>query len=58
MRKTLEESGRKDVVIESVDDIVQIVEYGVMSTPALIVDGKLKCFGRIPKADELRDFLK
>ena len=37
-----------------VTDINEIMQFGVMMTPALSVDGEVKVSGRIPKPDELR----
>jgi small redox-active disulfide protein 2 len=37
-----------------VEDINEILKFGVMMTPALAVDGEVKASGRIPKPDELR----
>ena len=42
-----------DTTVEHVRDFVKIAEYGVMSTPALVVDGKVVCYGRVPDKDEL-----
>ena len=41
-----------------VDDIDGIVEYGVMITPALVVDGKVKIAGRLPSESELLKLFK
>ncbi|HCU07397.1 MAG TPA: thioredoxin family protein, partial [Clostridiales bacterium] len=35
-----------------------IAAYGVMSTPALVVDGKVVSFGKVLKTDEVVDLLK
>ena len=43
--------------IEKIEDIQQIISWGVMSTPALVVDGQVCCKGRVPSADELRQML-
>lgn len=43
--------------IEKVTDIVQIVSYGVMTTPALVVDGVVKISGKIPSAEEIKELL-
>jgi len=36
-----------------VEKLDEIMGYGVMMTPALVVDGEVKCAGRIPKAAEI-----
>lgn len=43
--------------VEKVEDMQEIVAYGVMSTPALVVDGQVCCKGRVPSADEIREML-
>lgn len=43
--------------IEKVTDIEKIMSFGVMMTPALVVDGDVKVVGRIPAADELKKIL-
>jgi small redox-active disulfide protein 2 len=62
--KTLEELTRKvvkdnmiDATVSKVDDIVEIMKFNIMTTPALVVDGKVVAKGRIPSADELKQFL-
>ena len=43
--------------IEKVEDIQKIMEYGVMSTPALVIDGKVAMSGKLPKSEELKKIL-
>jgi small redox-active disulfide protein 2 len=43
--------------IEKVTDINAIIGFGVMATPALVVDGEVKASGRIPSMDELKGML-
>ena len=42
-----------DTPVEKVSDIREIMAFGVMSTPALVVDGKVCFSGRVPNVDEL-----
>ena len=44
---------RLEAPVEKVSDIREIMAFGVMSTPALVVDGKVKFAGRVPAVDEL-----
>ncbi len=43
--------------IEKVTDIQQITGYGVMMTPALVVDGSVKVTGKVPSLDDLKKML-
>jgi protein-disulfide isomerase len=45
------------VPIEKVTDYAEIVTYGVMSTPALSIDGEVKVVGRIPSVEELKELI-
>ena len=44
--------------IEKVTDIAKIMEYGVMSTPALVVNEKVVSYGRVLSPEEIKKFLK
>jgi small redox-active disulfide protein 2 len=44
--------------VEKVEDIREIVKFGVMSTPALVVDGQVKVAGRVPTVDEIKALLQ
>jgi len=46
-----------ECTIEKVTDISAIMSYGVMSTPALVVDGKVKVAGRVPSASQIKEML-
>jgi small redox-active disulfide protein 2 len=43
--------------IEKVEDIVKIMNYGVMSTPALVIDEKIALSGRVPSLTEIKEVL-
>ena len=55
-KKAVEELGL-DATIEKVTDIKDIMKYGVMKTPALVVDEKVKVFGRVPTSEEVKKYL-
>jgi small redox-active disulfide protein 2 len=62
--KTLEEITRKvvketgiDATVSKVDDIMEIMKYNIMVTPALVVNEKVVAKGRIPSFDEIKQFL-
>ena len=43
--------------LEKVSDLKQIMAFGVMTTPALVVDGKVKVSGKVPSVDEIKKLL-
>ena len=47
-----------DTAIDHVTDFTQIAAYGVMTTPALVVDGKVVSYGKVLKADEVVKLLQ
>jgi small redox-active disulfide protein 2 len=57
-KKAVEELDLSDAKIEHIQDIVKITEYGVMSTPAIVIDEKVKSAGRIPDVEEIKGWLK
>ncbi len=44
--------------VAKVSDIAQIMKYGVLSTPALVIDGKVAFSGKVAGADEIAKLLK
>ena len=44
--------------LEKVTDLKQIMAFGVILTPALVVDGKVKVSGKVPSVDELKTMLQ
>ena len=48
---------RNDAQISIVDDMMEVIKYGVMSTPAIVVDEKVIHIGSVPKEDELKKWL-
>jgi small redox-active disulfide protein 2 len=62
--KTLEKSTREavekyniDATISKVEDIMEIMSFGLMKTPALVVDGKVVMKGRVPSTEEIAKML-
>lgn len=53
VRAALKELGM-DTIIDHVTDFSQIAAYGVMTTPALVVDGKVVSYGKVLKKDEAK----
>lgn len=52
VKKALEESG-KDAEVVKVEEIPKIMAYGVMSTPALVIDGQVKFSGKVASIGEI-----
>ena len=61
MLAELTETAAKDLSIEyeieKVTDIIEIMKFGVMMTPALAVDGQVKVVGKVPSPDEIKKML-
>jgi len=62
--KTLEEITRKvvkdygiDANVTKIEDIIEILKFNIMTTPALVVNDKVVSKGRIPSVDEIIQFL-
>ncbi|MBC8006220.1 MAG: TM0996/MTH895 family glutaredoxin-like protein [Verrucomicrobia bacterium] len=55
-REVVEQNGL-DATVTKVEDIYQIMKYGVMTTPALVVNEKVEIKGRVPSADEIKQVL-
>ena len=54
--KALNELGIEAELVK-VEDMDKITEYGVMTTPALVVDGKVKVAGKVPSSGEIKGLL-
>lgn len=51
------EQNHIDATVSKVDDIMEIMKYGVMATPAIVVDNKVVLKGRLPSANEIKNLL-
>lgn len=56
VRKAIEEM-EIDARVEKVTDFKDIASYGVMRTPALVVDEQIKLMGKVPSIGELKKYL-
>jgi len=56
VQKAVKEKGIEAEIIK-VEDIPSIMKYGVMSTPALVIDGQVKFSGKIASAAEISGML-
>ncbi|MGD9930753.1 MAG: thioredoxin family protein [Mangrovibacterium sp.] len=55
-REAVAEAGI-NALVTKVEDIVEIMNYGVMTTPALVVDGKIVVKGKVPSVAEIKSLL-
>lgn len=55
--KSVADSQGIEYNFEKVTDITKIVSYGVMTTPALVIDEEVKFSGKIPSEEEIRGLL-
>lgn len=55
-RKAVEKAGI-EAQIEKVEDIMEIMEYGIMRTPGLVINGEVKIAGRLPSEKEIIELL-
>ena len=53
VKEVIAETG-VDAQIEKVTDLMAIAKHGVFMTPSVVVDGQVKCVGKVPKKDEIR----
>jgi small redox-active disulfide protein 2 len=44
--------------MQMVTDIKKIIEYKIAGTPGLVINGKVKCSGRIPSVSEIKNWIK
>lgn len=47
-----------EATVEKVTDLMQIAGYGVFGTPAIVIDGEVKCVGKIPSKQEILNWIK
>ena len=47
-----------DYQLEKISDINQIMSFGVMMTPGLVVNGEVKSVGKVPSLDEMKTMLR
>jgi small redox-active disulfide protein 2 len=57
VRNIVEELGIQADIVK-VEDLQEIVNRGIMMTPAVFIDGEAKIVGRVPTADELKKLLQ
>ena len=60
-RKNVENAAAEagvDAEVEKVTDLMEISKYGVFGTPAVVIDGEVKCVGKVPPKDEVERWIK
>ncbi len=44
--------------VQKISDIKKIMEYSIIGTPGLVINGKVKCSGKIPSRDEIKRWIQ
>ncbi len=57
VREVATEAG-VDAHVEKVTDTMEIAGYGVFGTPAVVVNGDVKCVGKVPTMDEVKSWIE
>lgn len=57
VREVIAEAGI-EAVVEKVSEFREIAAHGVFSTPAVVIDGRIKCVGKVPTRQEVLAWLK
>jgi len=57
VKEALAESGL-DAQVDKVTDVMEISKYGVFTTPAVVIDGKVKSVGKIPDTEEIKKWVE
>jgi small redox-active disulfide protein 2 len=57
VREVVSEAG-VEATVEKVSDIKAIADYGVFTTPGVVVDGKVKSVGKIPRKEDILGWLR
>ncbi len=47
-----------EAAFEKVEDIQKIIDYGVMRTPALVINEKVKVYGKVPGKEEIKKYIE
>jgi small redox-active disulfide protein 2 len=56
VRQAVDELGL-DATVEKVAELTDIMAYGIMSTPGLVIDGEVRLAGRVPKVADVKAIL-
>ncbi|MCF8142406.1 MAG: thioredoxin family protein [Deltaproteobacteria bacterium] len=56
VKEAIHEAG-VDVTVSKVKDVMDIAKHGVFMTPAVVVDGEVKCVGKVPSKEEIKAWI-
>lgn len=56
VQQAVTESG-SDALVEKIEQIDRIMAFGVMITPALVIDGQVRIAGRVPSVEEIKKII-
>ncbi|MDQ1335373.1 MAG: hypothetical protein QG552_2323 [Thermodesulfobacteriota bacterium] len=56
VREAIQEAG-VDASVIKIKDVMDIAKHGVFMTPAVVVDGEVKCVGKVPSKDEIKGWI-
>jgi small redox-active disulfide protein 2 len=56
VREALREMGKEATVVK-VEDIKEMIRYGISMTPAVAIDGTIRLAGKVPSVEEVKDLL-
>ena len=56
IQEVIKEIG-SDATVEKITDMMEIASYGVFGTPSVIIDKEVKCIGKVPKKDNIKEWL-
>jgi small redox-active disulfide protein 2 len=56
VKRAVDELGL-DIQVEKIEDINKILDYGVMMTPGIVIDGEVKVAGKIPDVKQIKQWI-
>ncbi len=56
VREAIQEAG-VDASVIKIKDVMDIAKHGVFMTPAVVVEGEVKCVGKVPSKDEIKGWI-
>ena len=58
VQSLIEELGIDNVQIVKIEDAAEIADHGILMTPGLVINGKTKVSGRLPKKDQIKKWIE